>query len=133
MLKLTTKDGRLEFGPLDTIEGRAVWKLKDRPDRVRLFLMWYTMGKGDEDAGIVDEIEFDGADIDEDRPFSLKLPDQPYSFEGQLISLQWVLELVSSGPDEVMRLDIMMSPWVEKVVLPADGFNDKIDLSELHD
>lgn len=133
MLTVKTKDGRAEFGPLDTIEGTASWNLQERPERVRLFLMWYTMGKGDEDVAIVDEIEFDGAGSDEERPFSLKLPDQPYSFEGQLISLQWVLEMLTEDPDEVTRLDIMVSPWVEKVVLPADESNQKIDLSDSDD
>ena len=129
MLAIKTKDDRLEFSPCGTVEGIAEWKLRDKPDHVRLFLMWYTLGKGDEDAAIVDEIELNVSGSSGEQPFSFQLPNEPYSFDGQLISLQWALEIVSDDPDEVYRLDIVVSPWVEKVTLPADDSNEKIEFS----
>jgi len=128
MLSLMTKDGRLEFGPLGTIEGTAGWNLNEHPEDVRLFLMWYTMGKGDEDAAIVDEMNIETGSVNGERPFSFRLPDRPYSFEGKLIALQWALELVVKDPYEVFRLDIMVSPWVKKLVLEEGGEGDDDEL-----
>ena len=130
MLTLNTKDGRLEFGPGGTVEGVAGWDLQDQPDSVRLFLMWYTMGKGDEDASVVDELRFDVDSKRKEEPFSFKIPTSPYSFEGRLISLQWAIELVTEDPDEVIRLDIMVSPWVKLLVLDKGDVQDDIDLGD---
>jgi len=124
MLNLKTKDDRLEYGPGDTIEGRASWRLDSSPKKAQLFLMWFTMGKGDEDSYIVDECELTASGSEEEKPFSFKLPDRPYSFEGKLISLQWTLELVTHDPDEVYRKDFMLSPWVEQVVLNKGDDDD---------
>jgi len=125
MLTIKTKDDRLDFGPGDKVEGIAGWQLDVPPDRIRLFLMWYTVGKGDEDACIVEEIEIETRSSHKEKPFSFTLPDRPYSFEGTLIALQWALELVTEDPDEVRRIEIMVSPWVKKVVLNGgDGDDD---------
>jgi hypothetical protein len=124
MLTLKTKDGRLEFGPGDTIQGMAGWQLDVPPKKIQLFLMWYTMGKGDEDACVVEECEIVTRSSREEKPFSFDLPDRPYSFEGKLIALQWTLELVTHDPDEVHRLDFMVSPWVKQVELDKDDDDD---------
>ncbi len=132
MLSIKTKDGRLEFGPGGAVEGVAGWQLQKQPESAHVYLMWYTIGKGDEDIGIVDEREFNVESGRQEHPFSFQLPDRPYSFEGALISLQWAIELVTDDPTEVERLDIMVSPWVKKVVLPNVDSPQDIDLSD-HD
>ena len=121
MLTLKTKGGQLDFGPGNTIEGVAGWQLDETPDSAQLFLMWYTVGKGDEDAAIAGELSFDTKESNQEIPFSFQLQESPYSFEGKLIALQWCLEVVTKDPDEVMRIDIMVSPWVKQVVLDKGG------------
>ncbi len=129
MLTLKTKEGRLDFGPGGVVEGVAGWSVNDRPESVQLFLMWYTIGKGDEDAGIVEELALDVQSSQEEQSFKFTLPDRPYSFEGALIALQWAIELVTKDPDEVARIEIIVSPWVEKVVLPVGDYEKPIELS----
>jgi len=130
MLTLKTKENRLEFGPGGTIEGVAGWQLQEHPQSVRLFLMWYTMGKGDEDASVVDEVQFDIGGSSHEEPFSFKIPVSPYSFEGKLISLQWTIELVTRKPNDVIRLDIMVSPWVKQLVLDKGDEEEDIILDD---
>ena len=124
MLTIAIKEGQDAFGPGDTIEGTVSWRLTEDPEQVRLYLIWYTEGKGDEDTAIVDHIDLAGAERQGDKPFSITLPEGPYSFEGQLIALQWALELVTEKPFNVQRTTIMVSPWVKKVILDAGGDSD---------
>ncbi len=127
MLSIKIKDDQAAFGPGDTIEGIASWRLTEDPEHVRLYLIWYTEGKGDEDTAIVDHIELAGAERQGEKPFSIALPEGPYSFEGKLIALQWALELVSLDPVHVERTTIMVSPWVKKVILDTSE-DDAIEL-----
>lgn len=121
MLSIRIKDGQDAFGPGDTIEGTASWQLTEEPESVRLYLIWYTEGKGDEDTAIVDQVEIALGVSRGEKPFSMKLPEGPYSFEGKLIALHWALELVTDKPFNVERTKIMLSPWVKKVILGASA------------
>jgi hypothetical protein len=96
---------------------------------VQLYLLWYTEGKGDEDTAIVEQLELAAGELRGDVRFSVKLPEGPYSFEGRYISLQWALELVTKDPFNVVRENIMVSPWVKKVTSEQGCDDASIDLS----
>jgi hypothetical protein len=84
------------YTPGETLSGVATWPSTDRPPRkidVRLF--WHTLGKGTEDVEIVDELEIDGERAAQRCSFSFKLPVEPYSFTGSLITLQWGVEVIA--------------------------------------
>jgi hypothetical protein len=51
------------------------------------------------------------------KDFSFTLPEGPYSFSGQLISLVWALELTCSPGSETFRQEITVSPTGREITL----------------
>lgn len=119
-LKIGTTDGRTSLEPGEQIEVVAEWQLDERPSAVELRLVWYTQGKGDEDVQIVDSTRFDAPAVFESRRWTVQLPNGPYSFSGKLISLIWALELVVEPSEESRRLDLIVAPHGQEVVLHRD-------------
>jgi hypothetical protein len=116
-LKILVRDERRNFRPGETVEGVAGWRLDDPPKSVELRLFWFTRGKGTEDVGVVNQINFPSPQIEEGRRFSFTLPAEPFSFSGQLISLIWALELVVEPGDISTRVELVMSPTGEEILL----------------
>jgi hypothetical protein len=122
-LQLETRDGANAFLPGETVEGTASWQLDPPAETVELRLLWYTQGKGDQDVGVVATLAFPEPVAKDRRAFSLQLPEGPYSFSGQLISLLWALELVAEPGSRASRLEITVSPTRREILLapPAAG------------
>ena len=56
------------------------------------------------------------------RPFKLRLPEEPYSFAGKLVSLSWALELVALPSDrDAARVDIVVGPEQRPLILAELG------------
>lgn len=118
-LKILLADDRRQFRPGDTLEGVAGWRLPAAPHSVELRLFWFTRGKGTEDVGLVNRFVFEAAKAEEGRRFHFVLPDEPYSFSGQLISLVWALELLIQPGNHAARTEFFLSPTGEEIVLHA--------------
>ena len=116
-LTLEIDNGQTAFAPGETIGGEAGWNLPAWPKKSRLQLLWYTEGKGDEDAGLVEEIALDTPQPSETRRFDFRLPEGPYSFRGNLILLTWAIELQVDG--EVLRREVVVSPTGQPIALHA--------------
>lgn len=111
MLTLHVPDVHRSVVPQDTVQGEATWWLDNTPRWVEVRLFWHTEGKGTTDVQVVQRQRFESPGAHETRPFSLTLPDCPYSFSGRLISLVWSVELVCSVAAEAApRVDLVMSP-----------------------
>jgi len=116
-LKILLREDRTRFRPGETMDGVAGWQLDQPAKSLELRLFWFTKGKGTEDMQIVQTVRFETPQNDEARRFSLKLPDMPFSFSGQLVSLIWALELVVIPGDLMTRLEIVVSPTGEEILL----------------
>jgi len=119
MLTLELNEHPSELTPSQTVTGRVGWQLRKEPKKAALRLFWYTEGRGTQDVEIVEELELSPAEMSHEENFSFTLPPQPYSFQGKLITLKWALELVIDKGKDVKRVDLIVSPWVEQVVLSA--------------
>ncbi len=119
-LKIGTRENRKNFEPGEEVEGAAGWELEARPESVEVRLIWFTRGKGTEDVGLVEKVRFEQPQAAEARPFRLRLPPQPYSFSGKLISLIWALELVALPGKQSARVELVVAPGGKEVVLPAN-------------
>ena len=119
MLTLTTKDNIIEFAPGQEIEGMLAWQLDHPPKDAFLRLFWYTQGRGTQDVNVVSELALPHEQALHEQPFKCVLPAFPYSFNGSLISLQWAIELVLDKGHDVQRVDILLSPWTEKLTLTS--------------
>ncbi|MBK8000330.1 MAG: hypothetical protein IPK15_16810 [Verrucomicrobia bacterium] len=118
-LKILLRDERLNYRPGETIEGVAGWRLDQPPKGVELRLFWFTRGKGTEDVGVVTSTNFPSPQIEEGRKFTFTLPQDPWSFSGQLISVIWALELVAQPGNHSTRLEIVVSPTGREIQLHA--------------
>lgn len=118
-LTLTTTNQATEFAPGQSIEGSVGWQLESPPRDAFLRFFWYTQGRGTQDVNVVQEIEFPNPPASFEQPFQFTAPDQPYTFSGALITLQWAMELVLNKGKDVQRLDIVLSPWTEKLALTS--------------
>lgn len=118
-IQIQTDGGAASFRPGQEIAGTVSWFLDETPESLDLRLFWYTEGKGDQDVEVIDSVPFDNPGAQDHRPFRLRLPEAPYSFSGQLISLIWCLEAVARPTDEVGRLPLTVSPTGEEIVLTA--------------
>jgi hypothetical protein len=116
-LEIMLRDERRNFRPGETLEGTAVWRLDTPPKSIELRLFWFTRGKGTEDVGVVNKLRFDAPQLTEGRDFSFTLPAEPFSFSGELISLIWGLELVVEPGSHSTRVELVMSPSGEEILL----------------
>ncbi len=114
-LAITVKNGGKSFIPGQTVKGQVQWDLANPPRKACLRLIWFTVGKGTEDAGLVESREFDEPYASDSRNFEFKIPAGPYSFSGLLISLAWALELELDK--ECLQYDIVVSPTGKEISL----------------
>lgn len=114
--------GDRRYLPGEEIEGLASWRSERAPAALELRLFWFTKGKGVEDLEIVQTVPFEAPLGSERRPFKLRLPDEPYSFMGKLVSLSWALELVGLPSDrDAARVDIIVAPERRPLILGELG------------
>ncbi len=103
--------------PGQVIDGRVGWHLESPAKRAMLRLFWYTEGRGTQDVGIVEELTLPEERATCSGSFRFTIPEAPYSFLGNLVTLKWAIELVLNKGKQVERLDLVVSPWVEQVRL----------------
>jgi hypothetical protein len=110
---------RTQFAPRETVTGRVSWACDNPPTSAELRLLWCARGRGQEDEDIVQTLPFPAPQAVESRPFTVVLPDAPYSFSGTLITLDWSLELVVHPGDQSDRVGIVLAPGGNAVALPC--------------
>jgi hypothetical protein len=102
---------QLAYLPGEIIRGEIAWQFDHAPHALELRLLWLTRGKGEPDVQGVERRQFDPAGPRGKASFEWTLPNGPYSFSGQLVSVVWALELVAlPGETECQRLEIVLSP-----------------------
>jgi len=122
MIQVETRDGVTSFRPGDEVAGRAWWQLDRPPGEVVARLFWYTRGKGTQDVVVVQEETFPAPGGQDQRKFSFRLPEGPFSFSGQLISLIWAVEVVAQPGDDSGRVEIVVSPTGDEIrVVPMEA------------
>lgn len=117
-LTIRVRDDRRHFLPGTPIEGTIEWALERAPRNIDVRLFWYTKGRGTEDVIVVETFPIPEPGEKGRRDFEFRLPLEPHSFHGRLISLQWAIEAVASRND-AERLEFDMAPGDAPVFLPA--------------
>jgi hypothetical protein len=110
-------DARSDREPGETVELVAKWTLVARPAVLEARLFWRTSGKGTEDLAVVarQSVPAALATARGEHGFCFTLPQEPWSFSGKLISLQWAVELVAD--DESVRWEFTLAPGGREVRL----------------
>ena len=118
-LQIQLQANEARFHPGDILQGTVSWNFPQASRALELRLFWFTQGKGTPDSGVVEKLRFDRPVPIATHPFQFTLPQGPYSFSGQLISLTWALELVSEPGKEVARQEIVIAPEGKEIELPS--------------
>lgn len=121
MLQIQLQDGRNSFLPGQVVTGTVSWRLPSAPTFAQLQLSWTTRGKGTVDSEIVRTVEFPDPEAIAQLPFSLPLPEAPYSFSGKLVSLVWSLRLYLKPSGEEIILPLTISPTGSEIILQRGG------------
>lgn len=97
-IQLTSTE--LRFQPEDFLSGEIViYDLTAAEIRaIELSILWYTEGKGEEELGThylerVVPAQVAGFDPATPRPFSVKLPRSPLSYDGVIVNLRWCVRV----------------------------------------
>lgn len=121
MSQLTVRidEDRTRFFPCEEISGTVQWSLETPPESLELRLFWYTEGKGDQDLEVVKTRRWDTTQLQGEETFRFRLPKEPYSFSGKLISLLWALELMALPGGDAGRIGFALAPTGEEIRLGA--------------
>ena len=116
-LKIELEGGKLNYTAGEEIRGLVEWETDEDIKGVEVRLFWYTKGKGTQDVGIAETVNFENCGFIGKEKFSFKGPAGPYSFSGKLISLLWAIEMVAAPGGECERVEIIISGTGEEVIL----------------
>jgi hypothetical protein len=124
-VSIRLQDERSHFNPGDTITGTVVWST-DRPTAaVELRLFWITSGVSPQQVGMIKRFSIPSPSSDDSHAFRFVLPDRPWSFQGRLAALCWMLEAVVLPIQLCARCRLTIGPGASACVLhrapPAEG------------
>lgn len=118
LMRLTLEGGRMAFQPGDIVRATAEWDLPGLPEAVVASLIWTLSGTaGEEGVGV--EQALDRPQSRERRTFELQAPSGPYSYQGKLFSIGWVVEIRADPDGESERVDIVIGPGATPLVVKA--------------
>lgn len=126
-LSLQLENGVTSYEPGAQVIATAEWELDQPAKSIVLKLLWYTQGKGGTDSGVVQEVSFDNPEARGQKRMGIQLPDSPYSFSGKLISLMWALELKALPFGETDRIEIVLAPGGQEIILGNVERSDAAD------
>lgn len=111
---------RNELEPGSELTGTVEWDtVNQQPDLLLISLLWYTEGKGTEDSATVDQQEIPSPMISGRQAFSFRLPREPWSFSGTLISLIWAVEAKLEGTGLFESASFISAPEGREVRLSS--------------
>lgn len=101
--------------------GRLRWEIVDisqKKRHIELSIGWKATSESREENQRVDgrtiDIDWNSSGVES---FDFELPENPFSFKGQLISLQWFIE--AALDDAIVQKEFVLSPTGETLILPV--------------
>ncbi len=125
VLRIQLEEQDARFRPGAALEGSVEWALEKEAKRIEIRLLWFTEGRGTRDVGVVERDLIEGPGKMGQRQFRWKAPRAPYSFEGSLISLNWIVEAAVDPGDLVERAPLVISPFRVPVRLESVEAREK--------
>ncbi|AKC83203.1 hypothetical protein IMCC26134_11205 [Verrucomicrobia bacterium IMCC26134] len=107
------------FAPGETIVFTVSREASAKPDPLSLQLGWFTEGKGTRDAAVAWREALPDLAPGTDRSFEVQLHDDPWSFTGHLVAVEWRLEVLDSDRNPLVAVPLIIAPGGQIVNLPA--------------
>jgi hypothetical protein len=123
-LRIDLVDDKGAFLPGEEIKGSLQWDLASAAEIIRLQLGWKTEGKGNEDSETLATEMISRPPLHGRKEFTFSLPEGPYSFSGKLISVVWYLKASMEPESEEHRIEIVVSPTRQEIILPIGPEED---------
>lgn len=125
MIKIELAKHEASFVPAENIVGTVTWSEAEGTS-FEARLIWYTVGKGDLDFGLVASHQVSDFQPSGREHFSFVAPTRPQSFSGKHISLQWAIEAIIFPDQTSERINLTISKNGAEIIL---GSISKSDLS----
>ncbi len=109
-LRIDLEGGRSWAAPGSEVGGRIVWVLDEPAESLEIRFLWYTEGRGTRDVGVVERRNLQGTGREGERSFRFVIPPGPYSFQGRLITLRWVVEAEARPGGAVVAEPLIVAP-----------------------
>lgn len=108
------------YRPGDVVQCEVDWQLDQSPRLIELRLLWYTRGKGSADMQVVAADQCPNLQVSGRWQIGIRIPDDAVcSYTGQLMSINWAVEVVAEKKLAFARQEIDISPTGAAVVAPA--------------
>ncbi|NLH17307.1 MAG: hypothetical protein GX455_12075 [Phycisphaerae bacterium] len=117
-LFVQTDGNQADYRPGDIVRGVIRWQYDTRPGRIELRLIWFTEGPGPDDVKIVDTLVQEDPLPADACVFQFRLPDGPFSYNGNSFRVRWALELLAPGRKDCVRLNVIVSPTNQPITVP---------------
>jgi hypothetical protein len=116
MIKIELVKHEANFVPAERIAGMVSWSEAEGTS-LEVRLIWYTVGKGDRDFGLVATHQVSSFESSGKEDFEFAAPTRPQSFSGKHISLQWAIEAIIFPSQTSQRADLTISNNGKEIVL----------------
>lgn len=116
-IQISFDEGREVYLPGEKLSGEVEWSMDSNPENAEVHLLWQTEGRGTPDIKLIETFSISAPAQFDRKPFSFRLPEAPYSFSGQLISLIWQVEVVVDPGVYTERKSFVLSPTANKITL----------------
>jgi hypothetical protein len=101
---------RAGYRPGTSLSGSVEWNAHTAPHSISIKLFWVTSGAASRQIGVVRTCVIERPNPTGTSHFEFRLPEGPWSFEGALVSLAWVVEAVLAPSKQSAHVIFSMSP-----------------------
>jgi len=123
MIKIELAKHEANFVPAERIAGTVTWSEAEGTS-MEVRLIWYTVGKGDRDFGLVATHQVSKFEPSGSERFGFDAPTRPQSFSGKHISLQWAVEVIIFPSQTSQRANLMISNTGSEIILGSISEKD---------
>lgn len=96
--------------PGETVRAGIRWSAQAAPDRLEVRLLWETRGQGDREEGVAASVEVAAPGWQGEHTAELTLPRGPWSYDGRLLQIVWLVDSVLWPAGEQARVELVLSP-----------------------
>lgn len=117
-LAVTFHQNLTRYFPGESLRGSVNWQLEKDEKNLTVQLLWHTSGESVRNQQVMETLTWESPGRQGDRAFEFTLPEAPHSFQGQLISLHWAVEVTARKNKRSEQLEFTLSPTGEPIHIP---------------